>query len=307
MKNLILIYPKNIIFTIGLIFLSACYLSAKGSSIDRFTMIRDSSKMIFGFFQRIESVDKEVIKKLPLESDYKGFIVPVFYRKAPAYKDGLRPGDIIISIDNKSFHSVDEMKAYIGNKKEKKIVLNIYRNDVIQTISTKLLTEKKFNKQWLGTPEKKRKKLLDVGDPYQILKIKQVFQETHWSFLKLDQLKEAKKAVQSTGKPLLIVLFGSSACCEHLALNQQPYRNLITDPLVQVLIEKKFTSILILKPEAYKIYGEYNIVSNSPVLLTVSPEGKLQSYISLLDTTTLENITEFLEEGKKNKLDFEIK
>ena len=290
---------KKIIFTVGLIFLSACYLSTKGSSIDRITMIRDSSKMIFGFFQRIESVDKEVIKKLPLESDQKGFIVPILYRKAPAYKDGLRPGDIIISIDNISFHSVDEMKTYIGNKKEKKIVLNIYRNDVIQTISTKLLTEDKFKKQWSRTPEKKRNKLLDVGDPYHILKIKQVFQETHWRFLKLDQLKEAKKNVQSTGKPLLIALFGSSACCEHLALNQQPYRNLITDPSVQKLIEKKFTSILILKPEAYKIYGEYNIVSNSPVLLAVSPEGKLQSYISLLDTTTSENIITFLEEQVK--------
>ncbi len=35
----------------------------------------------------------------------KGFGVPALYKRAHAYQDGLRPGDIILSLDGRSFDS----------------------------------------------------------------------------------------------------------------------------------------------------------------------------------------------------------
>jgi len=126
-------------------------------------------------------------------------------------------------------------------------------------------------------------------------------EKTHWDFEEYYQLEEAQDTAQIKGKPLLIGLFGSLLCCYHLALNQQPYQNIITDNSVQELIESHFVSLLIKKPEAYDIYYEYDIDPHSPALLVISPEGQIRNQISFTDTITVENVITFLD-GEKQYL-----
>src|SRR6266849_8311433 len=71
----------------------------------------------------------------------KGFGVPALYKRSHAYQDGLRPGDIILSLDGRSFDSTASMNDYVRTKPQLDIAIEYLRDGTIYNIKTKLHTE----------------------------------------------------------------------------------------------------------------------------------------------------------------------
>ncbi|MFH0856388.1 MAG: RIP metalloprotease RseP [bacterium] len=80
---------------------------------------------IIGFPQVITGNSFEKYAKIKNE----GIQVMSVLEECPAHDAGILPGDIIVSMDKKGVASVDEVKNYVNEKKEEKILVDIKRDD----------------------------------------------------------------------------------------------------------------------------------------------------------------------------------
>ncbi len=171
----------------------------------------------------------------------KGFGVPALYKRAHSYQDGLRPGDIILSLDGRSFDSTEGLNNYIRSKPELDIAIEYLRNGTIYNVETKLHIEQDLQEECRTIEE--LRELADFGDPYALLRVRSSLGKMHWDFLGLDNLSEAEKAVEGRGCRLLVGLFGSSVCCVHLAPWTLPYRAIISHPSIQKILRDDYVSL----------------------------------------------------------------
>ncbi len=239
-----------------------------------------------------EFSDRE-LRGVNLVPGCKGFGVPALYKRAYAYQDGLRPGDIILSLDGRSFGSTEDLNSYVRTKPESDIAIEFLRNGAIHNLKTRLLTEQDLREECRTIED--LQEAADFGDPYALLRLHGSLGKTHWDFLGLNKLPEAQKMAQG-GHPLLVGLFGSSVCCVHLSPWTEPYRDLITHPSIQKIISDDYVSLLTIKPEAYRLYRQYRVDSRFPALLRISGQGGLEARFSIQPNTQVQGLLSFLEE-----------
>lgn len=238
-----------------------------------------------------EELSDEELGGSGLPRGKKGFGVPALYKAAYAYRDGLRPGDIILSLDGRWFESVKNFDNYIQAKTELGIEIEFLRNGKIHNLETKLHTDRDLQEE-CGTIEELEEKA-DFGEPYAILRARGLLRKTHWDLLGSDNFQAARKMAQANQQPLLIGLFGSSACCVHLAFWTEPYRDMITHDSIQKGISI-YVSLLIMKPEAYRLYRQYRVNTSFPALLRMTNEGELETHLSLRPETKVSEVLSFL-------------
>lgn len=239
-----------------------------------------------------EEFSEDELKGLDLARGRKGFGVPALYKRAHAYQDGLRPGDIILSLDGQFFDSTEALNNYIRSKPELDIVIEYLRNGSIYSIQTSLHIEQDLQEECLTIGELEG--VADFGDPYALLKVHGSLEKTHWDFLGLEKLSEAQEMAHSGRRPLLVGLFGSSVCCVHLSPWTTPYRDLITHPSVQKIISNDYVSLLTIKPEAYRMYSHYHVDSRFPALLRITGQAGLEAGFSIRPGTKVEDLLIFL-------------
>ncbi len=225
----------------------------------------------------------------------KGFGVPALYKRAHAYQDGLRPGDIILSLDGRSFGSSEDLNNYIRTKPEPDIAIEFLRNGTIHNIKTRVHTEQDLQEECRTIEE--LQEVADFGDPYALLRMHGSLEKMmHWDFLGLDKLVEAQKMAQGGHRRLLVGLFGSSVCCVHLSPWTLPYRDFITHPSVQRIISDDYVSLLTIKPEAYRLYRQYQVDSRFPALLEINWQGGLEADFSIRPNSKVQGLLDFLQE-----------
>jgi len=223
----------------------------------------------------------------------KGFGVPALYKRAHAYSDGLRPGDIILSLDGRSFGSTGDLNNYIRTRPEPDIAIECLRNGTIHNIRTKLQTEQDIREECRTIEE--LQEAADFGDPYALLRMHRSLEKMRWDFLSLDRLAEAQEVAERGHRPLLVGLFGSSVCCVHLSPWTVPYRDLITHPSIQKIILDDYVSLLTIKPEAYRLYRQYGTDSRFPALLRIDGQGGLEADFSIRPDTKVQGLLSFLQ------------
>ncbi len=221
----------------------------------------------------------------------KGFGVPALYKRAYAYHDGLRPGDIILSLDGRSFGSSEDLNNYIRAKSDPDIAIEFLRNGTIHNIKTRLHAEQDLQDECRTIEE--LQEAADFGDPYALLRVHGSLEGMQWDFLGLDKLPEAQKMAQD-GHPLLVALFGSSVCCVHLSPWTEPYRDLITHPSIQKIVSDDYVSLLTIKPEAYRLYRRYRVDSRFPALLRINGQSGLEADFSIRPDTKVQGLLSFL-------------
>ncbi len=241
-----------------------------------------------------EELSVEELEGINVAAGRKGFGVPALYKRAHAYQDGLRPGDIILSLDGRSFDSTASLNNYIRTKPELDIVIEYLRNGRIYNVETKLHAEQDLQEECWTIEE--LRELADFGNPYAALQVRSSLGKMHWDFLGLDSLAEAQKKAEDRQRPLLAGLFGSSVCCVHLAPWTPPYKTLITHPSIQKSIRDRYVSLLVLKPEAYHMYRQYLIDSRFPALLRITEQGELESLLSLRREARVSDLLSFFQE-----------
>lgn len=240
-----------------------------------------------------ELPDKE-LEGVNVAPGRKGFGVPALYKHAHAYQDGLRPGDIILSLDGRSFDSVGKMNTYIRTKTELDIAIEYLRNGTIYNVKTKLHAERDFQEECRTIEE--LRDLADFGNPYALLQVRSSSAKINWDFLGLENLPKAQKMAERQQRALLVGLFGSSVCCVHLAPWTPPYRELITHPSIQKIIGDHYVSLLVIKPEAYRMYRQYSIDSRFPALLRITGQsGELEARFSLRPEARVPDLLSFLQ------------
>ena len=239
-----------------------------------------------------EEFSDEELRGINFAQGRKGFGVPALYKRAHAYQDGLRPGDIILSLDRRSFDSTEDINNYIRTKQELDIAIEFLRNGTICNINTRLHTEQDLQEECRTIEELQQ--VADFGDPYALLQAHSSLEEIHWDFLGLEKLPEAQKAAQGGNRPLLVGLFGSSVCCVHLSPWTAPYRELVAHPSIQKIISDDYVSLLTIKPEAYRLYRQYRVDSKFPGLLRITGQGELEARFSVRPDTEVQDLLSFL-------------
>ncbi len=238
-----------------------------------------------------EFSDKE-LEGVNIAPGAKGFGIPALYKRARAYQDGLRPGDIILSLDGRSFESTVSLNDYVRTKPELDIVIEYLRNGTIYNVKTKLHAEQDLLQECRTIEE--LWELADFGNPYALMRIHSSLGKMHWDFLGLDNLQRAENAAQSYQRPVLVGLFGSSVCCVHLAPWTPPYRELISHPSIQKIVREDYVSVLVIKPEAYRLYQQYNIDSKFPALLRINGRGEIEARFSIRSEAKTPDLLSFL-------------
>ncbi len=241
-----------------------------------------------------EELSGEELDRSGLPPRKKGFGVPALYRSAHAYKDGLRPGDVILSIDGRSFESTKSFNNYIQTKTELVVEIEFLRNGKVITIKTNLHDAQDLQEECRTIEELEEK--ADFGEPYRLLLARGYMQKTRWDYLGLENLQVARKTAEANHRPLLVGLFGSAMCCVHLAFWTDPYKSIVADPEVQKAISKN-VSLLVMKPEAYRLYRQYGVDSKFPALLSTAPEGEIGVHLSLRPDTRVSEVLNFLQTG----------
>ncbi len=248
-----------------------------------------------------EEFSDEELGGVGLPRGRKGFGVPALYKRARSYHDGLRPGDIILSLDGRSFESTEDLNSYIRAKPELDIEIEFLRNGTTYKMKTRLHTEQDLREECRTIEE--LREIADFGDPYRLLQLHSSLRKMHWDFLGIDDLPEAQRISKSRQHPLLVGLFGSSVCCIHLAPWTPPYKELITHPSIQKIIGEDYVSILVVKPEAYHLYRQYRIDSRFPSLLRINRQSGLEAHLSILPDAKILDLSSFLqkEAGKPDQ------
>ncbi len=244
-----------------------------------------------------EEFSERELEGVNIASGRKGFGVPALYKRAHVYQDGLGPGDIILSMDGRSFGSSDDLNKYIRMKPELDIAIEFLRNGTIRNIKTRLHTEQDFQEECRTIEE--LQEAADFGDPYALLRMHGSLEKMHWDFLGLDKLPEAQKMAQAGHRPLLLGLFGSSVCCVHLSPWTVPYRDLVTHPSIQKVILDDYVFLLTIKPEAYRLYRQYQVDSRFPALLRINGQGGLEAGFSIRPDTKVHGLLGFLQGAAK--------
>jgi hypothetical protein len=240
-----------------------------------------------------EEFPDEELERINVASGRKGFGVPALYRRSHAYQDGLRPGDIILSLDGRSFDSTASLNDYVRSKPQLEIAIEYLRNGTIYNIKTKLHAEQEFQEECRTIEE--LRELADFGNPYTLLHVRSSLGKMHWDHLGIDELQEAQKEAVRHQLPLLVGLFGSSVCCVHLAPWTPPYRELVSNPSIQKIIRDDYVSALVIKPEAYRLYRQYRIDSGFPALLRITGQGELEARFSLRREAKTSDLQSFLQ------------
>lgn len=240
-----------------------------------------------------EELTREESEGINLPAGRIGFGVPALYRRSHAYLDGLRPGDIILSLDGRFFRSKQDLNNYVRTKPELEIAISFLRNGKTHNIKTKLHTEQSLQKECRTIEE--LQELADFGNPYALLQVRSSLGKMHWDFLGLDNLRQAQKVAGGHQHPLLVGLFGSSVCCVHLAPWTPPYKHLITDASIQKIISDDYISLLVMKPEAYRLYRDHQIDSRFPAFLRMAEDSQLEAYLSLQGDTKVSDLLNFLQ------------
>jgi len=88
----------------------------------------------------VSKIDKYLTKLYDLKVD-KGLVIIAVIEGSPAEKEGLQPGDVLVSVDNKSFFSVRDFERYrdklsIGNSIKLKIQRGSLSKDVFLTVAS---------------------------------------------------------------------------------------------------------------------------------------------------------------------------
>ncbi len=240
-----------------------------------------------------EEFPDEELEGVNVAPGRRGFGVPALYKRAHAYRDGLRPGDVILSLDSRSFDSTVSLNDYIRTKPELDIAIEYLRNGRIYNVKTKLHSEQDLQQECRTIEE--LRELADFGNPYALLQVRSSLGKMHWDFLGLDDLQEAQKQAEGHQRPLLVGLFGSSVCCVHLAPWTLPYRELVSHPSIQKIIRDDYVSVLVIKPEAYRLYRQYNIDSRFPALLRITGQGEIEARFSLRREAKTSDLLSFLQ------------
>jgi hypothetical protein len=202
---------------------------------------------------------------------------------------------VILSLDGRYFESTVELNNYVRTKPELDIAIEFLRGGRIYDMKTELNNEQDFQEE-CRTIEDLRE-IADFGDPYALLQSRSSLGKTHWDFLGIDRLPEAQKMSQNHHRPLLVNLFGSSVCCVHLAPWTAPYKGLITHPSIQNVIRDDYVSLLVIKPEAYRLYRQYGIDSRFPASLRIAGHGGLEASFSISPDATVGSLLRFLQKG----------
>jgi hypothetical protein len=244
-----------------------------------------------------EFSDRE-LRGVNLASRRKGFGVPALYKSAYVYQDGLRPGDIILSLDGRSFCSSEELNSYIRTKSKPDIAIEFLHHGTIHNITTRLHNE---DLQEECKTIEELQEVADFGDPYALLRMRGSLEKMQWDFLGLEKLPEAQKMTQGGHRLLLVGLFGSSVCCVHLSLWTAPYQDLITHPSIQKTIRDDYVSLLTIKPEAYRLYRQYRVDSRFPALLRLNGQGGLEADLSIRPDTKVQGLLGFLQKRAANR------
>ncbi len=172
-------------------------------------------------------------------------------------------------------------------------MIEYLRNGSIYKVETKLHAEHDLQEECRTIEE--LRELADFGNPYAPLQARSYLGKMHWDFLGLENLAEAQKGAGDRQRPLLVSLFGSSVCCVHLAPWTLPYRELITHPSIQKIIRDDYVSLLVIKPEAYRVYRQYLIDSRFPALLRITEQGELESRLSLRHEARVSDLLSFFQ------------
>jgi hypothetical protein len=256
-------------------------------------MLMSSPKTLGHAASDFEEFSGEELEGTNLARGQKGFGVPALYKQAHSYQDGLRPGDIILSLDDRSFGSTEDLNNYIRAKPELDIAIEFLRDGTIYNMKTKLQAEQDLQKECRTIEE--LREIADFGDPYTLLRARSSLGKTHWDFLGIDMLPDAQKMAQGHQRPLLVSLFGSSVCCVHLAPWTPPYKEFITHPSVQKVVRDDYVSLLVVKPEAYRLYRQYRIDSRFPALLRITGQAGLEPRFSIRPDGKVGDILSFLQ------------
>src|SRR5712692_2305712 len=219
-----------------------------------------------------EELSNKELEGSGLPQGKKGFGVPALYKSAHAYRDGLRPGDIILSIDGRSFESAKSLNNYVQTKNELAVEIQVLRDEKTFGIKTNLHNDQDLLEECRTIEDLEEK--ADFGEPYRLLLSRGHLLKTRWDYLGLESLQAARKTAEANHQPLLVGLFGSSMCCVHLAFWTAPYKGMIADLEVQTAISKS-VSLLIMKPEAYRLYRQYRVDSKFPALLSICKLGEV--------------------------------
>ena len=239
-----------------------------------------------------EEILGEELKGVDLIPGHKGFGVPALYKDSSSYRDGLRPGDIILSLDGRSFGSVENLNTYIRTKPELTITIEFLRDGRIDKLETQLHAEQDFQ-GGCRTIEELRA-IADFGDPYALFQARRSLKKMHWDFLGLSRFSQAQESAKNGRRPALIGLFGSSVCCVHLSPWTDPYKKIITNDLIQKTLSDNYVSTLVLKPEAYSLYRQYDIDSRYPAFLRMTDVDQLRAYLTIRPDTNISSLITFL-------------
>ena len=239
-----------------------------------------------------EEISSEELQGVDLPPGHKGFGVPALYKDSSSYRDGLRPGDVILSLDGRSFRSVENLNAYIRTKPQPAITIEFFRDGRIDKLGTQLNAEQGFQ-GGCRTIEELRA-IADFGDPYALIQARRSLNKMHWDFLGLSRLPQAHDLARVGRRQILVGLFGSSVCCVHLAPWTDPYKEIITNRLIQKTVSDNYASTLVLKPEAYSLYRQYDIDSRYPALLQMTDVGGVRAYFTVRPETNVSSLLRFL-------------
>ncbi len=268
----------------------------------------DSTRLVLGF-SPIEFIEVKELEMSGKKSDCKkGILVPMLYTKLPIYQDGLRPGDIILQIDGQCFKTAAKLLSYIKQKQSPHVVIDFKMSTGIRTIQSSLVSANEYHKittEFLNTSTgseggilffdaEETTKYIDRGDAYEYFKLDEVYKQTHWDFIEYRKFGAVIDYAKKVSKPVLIALFGSKSCCSYMSLSQKNYESLIADKKTQENIKDNFVSLLVLKPEAYQTYKDYNLDASKPALLVVNADRQLINYFQLSEETEKKALMEFL-------------
>src|SRR5713226_4376875 len=115
-----------------------------------------------------EELSNEELEGSGLPPGKKGFGVPALYRASHAYRDGLRPGDIILSLDGRSFESTKNFDNYIQTKPELDLEIEFLRNGKTHNLKTRLHPDRDLQEECRTIEDLEEK--ADFGEPYALLR-----------------------------------------------------------------------------------------------------------------------------------------
>ena len=240
-----------------------------------------------------EEISSRELKGVVLPRGHNGFGVPALYKNSNAYRDGLRPGDVILSLDGRSFGSLESLNTYIRTKQDPAVTIEFFREGRVDKLETQLHAEQDFPESCRTIEELRA--TADFGDPYALVQARHSLEKMHWNFLGLSRLSHAEALAKANRRQVLVGLFGSSVCCVHLAPWTDPYKEIITNDQIQKTISDNYASVLVLKPEAYILFRRYGIDSKFPALLQMTEANQPRSYFTVRPETDVSNLLGFLQ------------